>query len=142
MIGLILITNIFAIEKLIISEINFNGNSYFTDHDLQSVIKLQSPKLFMRSDFTLKKLKRDREAGSQKDSYWAPKTCPDMKNMVIVGDFIINIDTIITINLTHQPDTAATISIDFASAFPHYFIKVKSVFYCFVPIFTGLTGGT
>jgi len=60
LIGLILITNIFAIEKLIISEINFNGNSYFTDHDLQSVIKLQSPKLFMRSDFTLKKLKRDK----------------------------------------------------------------------------------
>ena len=60
LIGLILITNIFAIEKLIVSEINFNGNSFFTDHDLQSVIKLQSPKLFMRSEFTPKKLKRDK----------------------------------------------------------------------------------
>ena len=60
LIGLILITNIFAIEKLIVSEINFNGNSFFTDHDLQSVIKLQSPKLFMRSEFKPKKLKRDK----------------------------------------------------------------------------------
>ncbi len=60
LIGLILITNIFAIEKLIVSEINFNGNSFFTDHDLQSVIKLQSPKLFMRSGFNPKKLKRDK----------------------------------------------------------------------------------
>ena len=60
LIGLILITNIFAIEKLIVSEINFDGNSFFTDHDLQSVIKLQSPKLFMRSEFTPKKLKRDK----------------------------------------------------------------------------------
>ncbi len=60
LIGLILITNIFAIEKLIVSEINFNGNSFFTDHDLQSVIKLQSPKLFMRSEFNPKKLKRDK----------------------------------------------------------------------------------
>jgi outer membrane protein insertion porin family len=60
LIGLILITNIFAIEKLIVSEINFDGNSFLTDHDLQSVIKLQSPKLFMRSEFTPKKLKRDK----------------------------------------------------------------------------------
>ena len=60
LIGLILITNIFAIEKLIVSEMNFDGNSFFTDHDLQSVIKLQSPKLFMRSEFTPKKLKRDK----------------------------------------------------------------------------------
>ncbi len=60
LIGLILITNIFGIEKLIVSEINFNGNSFFTDHDLQSVIKLQSPKLFMRSEFTPKKLQRDK----------------------------------------------------------------------------------
>ena len=60
LIGLILITNIFAIEKLIVSEINFNGNSFFTDHDLQSVIKLQSPELFMRSEFNPKKLKRDK----------------------------------------------------------------------------------
>ena len=60
LIGLILITNIFAIEKLIVSEINFSGNSFFTDHDLQSVIKLQSPKLFMRSEFNPKKLKRDK----------------------------------------------------------------------------------
>ena len=60
LIGLILITNIFAIEKLIVSEINFNGNSFFTDHDLQSVIKLQSPELFMRSEFKPKKLKRDK----------------------------------------------------------------------------------
>ena len=60
LIGLILITNIFAIEKLIVSEINFDGNSFLTDHDLQSVIKLQSPKIFMRSEFTPKKLKRDK----------------------------------------------------------------------------------
>ena len=60
LIGLILITNIFAIEKLIVSEINFDGNSFFTDHDLQSVIKLKSPKVFMRSEFTPKKLKRDK----------------------------------------------------------------------------------
>ena len=60
LIGLILITKIIAIEKLIVSEINFNGNSFFTDHDLQSVIKLQSPKLFMRSEFSPKKLKRDK----------------------------------------------------------------------------------
>ena len=60
LIGLILITNIFAIEKLIVSEIIFNGNSFFTDHDLQSVIILQSPELFMRSEFNPKKLKRDK----------------------------------------------------------------------------------
>ena len=60
LIGLILITNIFAIEKLIVSEINFSGNSFFTDHDLQSVIQLQSPTLFMRSGFNPKKLKRDK----------------------------------------------------------------------------------
>jgi len=60
LIGLILITNIFAIEKLIVSEINFYGNSFFTDHDLQSVIKLESPGLFMRSEFTPKKLNRDK----------------------------------------------------------------------------------
>ena len=60
LIGLILITNIFGIEKLIVSEINFNGNSFFTDHDLQSVIKLQSPGLFSRSEYTLKKLQRDK----------------------------------------------------------------------------------
>ena len=60
LIGLILIANIFAIEKLIVSEINFDGNSFLTDHDLQSVIKLQSPGLFMRSEFTPKKLQRDK----------------------------------------------------------------------------------
>ena len=60
LIGLFLISNIFADEKLIVSEINFNGNSFFTDHDLQSIIKLQSPKLLMRSEFTPKILKRDK----------------------------------------------------------------------------------
>jgi len=60
LISLILITNIFAIEKLIVSKINFKGNSFFTDHDLQSVIILQSPELFMRSEFNPKKLKRDK----------------------------------------------------------------------------------
>jgi len=60
LIGLFLISNIFADEKLIVSEIIFNGNSFFTDHDLQSVIILQSPELFMRSEFNPKKLKRDK----------------------------------------------------------------------------------
>jgi len=60
LIGLFLISNIFANENLIVSGINFNGNSFFTDHDLKSVIKLQSPELFMRSEFNPKKLKRDK----------------------------------------------------------------------------------
>ena len=51
LIGLILITNIFAIEKLIVSEINFNGNSFFTDYDLKSVIKLQFNRGFRREYF-------------------------------------------------------------------------------------------
>ena len=60
LIGLFLISNIFADEKLSISEINFNGNSVLPDYELQSVIKLQSPKLFARSEFNPKKLNRDK----------------------------------------------------------------------------------
>ncbi len=60
LIGLFLISNIFADEKLSISEIKFNGNSVLPDYELQSVIKLQSPKLFARSEFNPKKLNRDK----------------------------------------------------------------------------------
>ena len=60
LIGLILITNIFAIEKLYISEIKFTGNSFIQDYELQSIIKLQPPKLFFRSEFSPKKLNRDK----------------------------------------------------------------------------------
>ena len=58
LIGLILLTNIFAIEKLYISEIKFIGNSFIQDYELQSIIKLQPPKLLFRSEFTPKKLNR------------------------------------------------------------------------------------
>ena len=60
LIGLILITNIFAIEKLYISEIKFTGNSSIQDYELQSIIILQPPKLFFRSEFSSKKLNRDK----------------------------------------------------------------------------------
>ena len=60
LIGLFLISNIFADEKLSVSEIKFNGNSVLPDYELQSVIKLQSPKLFARSEFNPKKLNRDK----------------------------------------------------------------------------------
>ena len=60
LIGLILITNIFAIEKLYISEIKFTGNSFIQDYELQSIIKLQPPNLFFRSEFSPKKLNRDK----------------------------------------------------------------------------------
>jgi len=60
LIGLFLISNIFADEKLIVSEINFKGNSFFTDHDLQSIIKLQSAGPFRRIEFNPKILKRDK----------------------------------------------------------------------------------
>ncbi len=55
-----LISNTFADEKLVVSEIIFNGNSLLPDYELQSVIKLQSPKLFARSEFSPKKLNRDK----------------------------------------------------------------------------------
>ena len=58
--GLFLISNTFADEKLVVSEIIFNGNSLLPDYELQSVIKLQSPKLFARSEFSPKKLNRDK----------------------------------------------------------------------------------
>ena len=59
-IGLMVITNIFAIENLYISEIQFIGNSLIHDDELQSIIKLQPPKLLFRSEFTPKKLNRDK----------------------------------------------------------------------------------
>ena len=58
--GLFLVSNTFADEKLVVSEIIFNGNSLLPDYELQSVIKLQSPKLFARSEFSPKKLNRDK----------------------------------------------------------------------------------
>jgi len=60
LIGLIASANIFAIEKLYISEIQFIGNSLIQDYELQSIIKLQPPKLLFRSEFTPKKLNRDK----------------------------------------------------------------------------------
>ena len=60
LIALLLITNIFAIEKLYISEIKFTGNSLIQDYELQSIIKLQPPNLFFRSEFSPKKLNRDK----------------------------------------------------------------------------------
>lgn len=60
LIGLILITNIFAIEELYISGIKFTGNSFIQDYELQSIIKLKPSKLFFRSEFSLKKLNRDK----------------------------------------------------------------------------------
>jgi len=58
--GLFLVSNTFADEKLVVSEIIFNGNSLLPDYELQSVIKLHSPKLFARSEFSPKKLNRDK----------------------------------------------------------------------------------
>ena len=43
-----------------ISQIKFTGNSYIQDYELQSIIKLQPPKLFFRSEFSPKKLNRDK----------------------------------------------------------------------------------
>jgi len=60
LIGLIFITNIFAIDNIYISGIQFSGNSFIQDDELQSIIKLQPPKLFFRSEFSLKKLNRDK----------------------------------------------------------------------------------
>lgn len=60
LIGLVILSNSFADELFYISEIEFNGNSLLPDYELQSVIKLQSPKLFSRSEFSPKKLNRDK----------------------------------------------------------------------------------
>jgi len=56
----IFIRNIIAIENIYISEIKFTGNSTIEDYKLKSVIKLQPPKLFFRSEFSQKKLNRDK----------------------------------------------------------------------------------
>ena len=61
-----IITIIFPISIVIaevteyISEITFTGNSFFPESKLRSIIKLQSPELFARSEFTSKKLNRDK----------------------------------------------------------------------------------
>ena len=60
LLGLFFISNIFAVEKLYVSEIDFIGNSYLSEYELTSAIKLQSPKLFVRSEFSPKKLNRDK----------------------------------------------------------------------------------
>ncbi|MBC8257179.1 MAG: BamA/TamA family outer membrane protein [Candidatus Marinimicrobia bacterium] len=60
LIGLFLISNIYADEILYISEIKFIGNFALDDDELQSVINLQSPKLFSRSEFSPKKFNRDK----------------------------------------------------------------------------------
>ena len=54
------LTMVLAEDRLYISNINFNGNSFISDNELQNVIKLKSPKLFTRSVFTPKKLNRDK----------------------------------------------------------------------------------
>ena len=56
LIGFIFITSIFAIEKLYISEIKYIGNSLIKDYELQSIIKLQPPNLFFRSEFSPKNI--------------------------------------------------------------------------------------
>ena len=40
------------------------------------------------------KLKEDKDAGKQKLNFWNPKTVSSDKDLVIVGKFIVNIDTI------------------------------------------------
>ena len=62
----LVLTTIFSIsitiagEKEYVSEITFIGNLELTDIELKSVIKLQMPKLLARSEYSAKKLNRDR----------------------------------------------------------------------------------
>jgi len=58
--GFVFISNTYADELFYISKIIFNGNKILSDTELQNVIKLQSPKLFSRSEFSPKKLNRDK----------------------------------------------------------------------------------
>ena len=59
LISLIFISVIFSENKQYVSKILFEGNSVLTDEQLKTVIKLRSPKLFSRSEFSLKLLNRD-----------------------------------------------------------------------------------
>ena len=49
-----------ASENGYVSEIKFTGNSSLAESELRSVIKLQPPKFFARSEFSAKKLNRDK----------------------------------------------------------------------------------
>ena len=60
LVAIIFISNINAESKEYVAEIIFNGNSAFTDYDLSSIIKMQTPKLFFRSAFSPKRLNRDK----------------------------------------------------------------------------------
>ena len=51
---------VIASETEFVSEIKFTGNSSLSESELRSVIKLQPPKFFVRSEFSTKKLNRDK----------------------------------------------------------------------------------
>ena len=50
---------VIASETEYVSEIKFIGNSSLTESELRSIIKLQPPEFFARSELSAKKLKRD-----------------------------------------------------------------------------------
>ena len=54
------ISIVIAEETEYISEITFTGYLSFPESELRSVIKLRSPQFFARSEFTSKKLNRDK----------------------------------------------------------------------------------
>ena len=60
LLGLFFISNIFAVEQLYVSEIDFIGNSTISEYELASAIKLKYSKVFDRSEFSPKKLNRDK----------------------------------------------------------------------------------
>jgi len=60
LLGLFFISNIFAVEQLYVSEIDFIGNSAISEYELASAIKLKYSKVFDRSEFSPKKLNRDK----------------------------------------------------------------------------------
>ena len=51
---------IIAGEIELVSEITFTGNLSIPTSELRSVIKLRSPKFFVRSEFSRKKFNRDK----------------------------------------------------------------------------------
>ena len=56
------ISFVFPEDEIYVSNIIFIGNSAFLDDELSEVIKLYSPKFFSRSEFSQKKLNKDKIA--------------------------------------------------------------------------------
>ncbi|SVD76878.1 uncharacterized protein METZ01_LOCUS429732, partial [marine metagenome] len=51
---LLLISTLLCKDKLYVDKISFNNNFNLSDKELHATLKLQSPRLFMRSKFTHK----------------------------------------------------------------------------------------